>query len=233
MHPFDLQQFETNGVTILSEVPADLDLLTACVTSLSGDAVRQKRRSVHAVCNLLGLSPVREWVRSPAVRAIIDPLLGHNAVAVRGILFDKTPDANWKVAWHQDLSIAVADRAEVSGYGPWSMKSGVTLVQPPIEVLQQMCTIRLHLDACDATNGPLKVIAGSHRNGILNDTEIATCVRRQQATVCEVPRGGAVLMRPLLLHASSAAERPGHRRVVHIEFCSAQLPAALEWADVA
>ena len=72
---------------------------------------------------------------------------------VRGIYFDKRVDANWKVAWHQDLSIAVKAKAKIEGYGPWSVKAGITHVQPPVSVLEQMLTVRLHLDDTDETNG--------------------------------------------------------------------------------
>ncbi len=160
-----------------------------------------------------------------------ESVLGPAAVAVRGILFDKNPSANWKVPWHQDLSIAVNQRAELRSFGPWSVKAGITHVQPPIEVLHQMCTIRLHLDACGPENGPLKVIPGSHHDGILTDAQIVSRIKRGPIQICTVPQDGAVLMRPLILHASSAAEVPGHRRVIHFEFCSAELPKTLQWAD--
>src|SRR5206468_7563965 len=130
----------------------------------------------------------------------------------------KTPHANWKVAWHQDLSIAVRERLDVAGFGPWSLKNGVVHVQPPREVLESMLTVRLHLDDCGQDNGPLRVVAGSHALGILPPREVQRLVQARPVTTCVVPRGGALLMRPLLLHASSAALRAGHRRVIHLEF---------------
>lgn len=36
---------------------------------------------------------------------------------VKGIVFDKTPAANWKVPWHQDLTICVERRIDVNGFG--------------------------------------------------------------------------------------------------------------------
>jgi ectoine hydroxylase-related dioxygenase (phytanoyl-CoA dioxygenase family) len=173
---------------------------------------------------------VRQWLATAAVRRLIEPHLGPSAQAVRGILFDKTPAANWKVAWHQDRSIAVRERRDVAGFGPWSVKDGVVHVQPPAEVLACMLTLRLHLDDCDDTNGPLRVIPGSHRDGILTDAAIAAAVAAGPVVNCCMPAGGVLLMRPLLLHASSAATHPRHRRVLHVEFSPDDLPGGLAWA---
>ncbi len=175
---------------------------------------------------MLGVSAV---AASAAVRALLEPVLGPAARPVRGILFDKTAAANWKVPWHQNLSVAVRARVETSGYVPWSVKAGVPHVQPPAAVLAGMLTVRLHLDDCFADNGPLRVLPGSHAAGVLDAADI---VRWRAATAevsAEVGRGGAVVMRPLLLHASSPAAVPGRRRVVHLEFAAGPLPGGVEW----
>ena len=102
-----------------------------------GPELRQKAGRVYAVRDLLALVPaVRTLADSPEVRALVEPVLGIDARPVRGLLFDKTPGANWKVAWHQDLSIAVKRRIDVPGFGPWSVKAGVQHVQPPVDVLE-------------------------------------------------------------------------------------------------
>ena len=183
--------------------------------------------------NLLDVAAVRSWATSDAVMTVIRAIAGDGARPVRGLLFDKTPQANWKVGWHQDRSIAVAGRgdADVPGFGPWSTKAGVTHVQPPVELLERMITIRLHLDDCGPDNGPLRVVPGSHRDGILSPADVLRVPRERGDVACLVPRGGALLMRPLLLHASSAATAPRHRRVVHIEYAGADLAVGLEWAE--
>jgi ectoine hydroxylase-related dioxygenase (phytanoyl-CoA dioxygenase family) len=184
----------------------------------------------HGMRNLLRIPAVRRLADGEAIRGLVEPVLGGCAQVVRGLFFDKTPDANWNVAWHQDLSIAVRERIDVPGFGPWSIKDGVQHVQPPREVLERMVTIRLHLDDCDEENGPLRVISGSHARGVLPPAELAQMTEQGAAVACIVGRGGAVVMRPLILHASSKAPRPSHRRVIHLEFCSAELPAGLQWA---
>jgi ectoine hydroxylase-related dioxygenase (phytanoyl-CoA dioxygenase family) len=172
---------------------------------------------------------LRELARSQYVRSLVEPVIGAHLFVVRAIFFDKTPEANWKVAWHQDLSIAVRRRVEAEGFGAWSEKAGVVHVQPPAEILRDMLTVRLHLDASDETNGSLKVLPGSHLHGRLGADEIQRWRESAEPVVCHVPRGGALLMRPLLLHASSASTKPRHRRVIHLEFATRELPGGLEW----
>lgn len=102
-------------------------------------------------------------------------------------------------------------------------------VQPPARVLERMLTVRLHLDDCDETNGPLLVLPGSHRGGRLAASEIQRQRTLTPSVACPVPGGGALLMRPLLLHASSASQSPRHRRVIHLEYAAEPLPAGLQW----
>ena len=66
--------------------------------------------------NLLSVPAVRELATSEPVRRLVEPVLGPNAFAVRGILFNKLPGANWKVPWHQDCAIAVRERKDMPGW---------------------------------------------------------------------------------------------------------------------
>lgn len=168
------------------------------------------------------------------IATVMTPMLRSFAASqlfpVRALFFDKTPTTNWKVAWHQDLSIAVAEKDDVPGFTGWSLKEGVWHVQPPAVVLERMITLRLHLDDCGPDNGPLKVIPGSHREGRLSRERIEWWKTHGEVVECPVPAGGVLLMRPLLLHSSSPAHQPSHRRVLHIEFAAQSLPAGLRWA---
>jgi ectoine hydroxylase-related dioxygenase (phytanoyl-CoA dioxygenase family) len=189
-----------------------------------------RRGGVYAIRNLLEVLPAaRELAHTAAVRALVEPILGAGCFPARGVLFDKTPGAPWKVAWHQDLTIAVRERVEAEGFGPWSVKAGVVHVQPPARALEGVLAVRLHLDDCDESNGPLKVLPGSHLSGRLDAEEIARWRESVRPVTCVVARGGAVLMRPLLLHSSPAPRLPRRRRVVHLEFAAAPLPHGLEW----
>jgi ectoine hydroxylase-related dioxygenase (phytanoyl-CoA dioxygenase family) len=170
---------------------------------------------------------IRNLLTSEIVLPIVQTILDQNAKVVRGIFFDKTPVANWKVPWHQDLTIALQQKVELPGYSAWSIKAGIHHVQPPLEVLEQMLTVRIHLDAADENNGALRVIPGSHRSGKIPQSQISHYAN--VPITCCANSGDALLIRPLLLHASSPANSPNHRRIIHLEYCSADLPTALQW----
>jgi len=182
---------------------------------------------------LLALPAVAELARSRRLLALVRPHLPSEPFPVRAIYFDKSSDANWLVPWHQDLSLALRAHAEVPGFGPWSMKDGIPHVQASAELLEQMLTVRLHLDDADASNGALRVLPGSHRFGRLSADRIPQLRREQPDFLCAVWAGDALLMRPLLLHASSRSTHPRHRRVLHIEYAGFDLPAELKWHEAA
>jgi ectoine hydroxylase-related dioxygenase (phytanoyl-CoA dioxygenase family) len=198
-------------------------LIQAIATQINSDNLKP-----HGIRNLLTLvSAVRELANSEIVLPIVQTILGSNAKVVRGIFFDKTPEANWKVPWHQDLTIALQQKIELPGYSAWSIKAGIHHGQPPLKILEQMLTVRIHLDAADESNGALRVIPGSHRSGKIPQPEISH--HTNFSITCCVNSGDTLLMRPLLLHASSPANSPNHRRVIHLEYCSADLPVELNW----
>src|ERR1700677_81914 len=167
---------------------------------------------------MLDLPLVKHLAHSPRILDLVRPRLPREPVPVRTIYFDKSPDANWLVAWHQDLTLAVRERAEVPGFEPWSNKEGVPHVQPPAELLEQMLTVRLHLDNCDEENGALRVLPGSHRHGKLSPARIRELRAQSSDYLCVVPSGGALIMKPLLLHASGRSLSNAHRRILHIEY---------------
>jgi len=166
--------------------------------------------------------PIRSYLQSIHV-------LPADAVAVQCTLFRKTPDCNWKVPYHQDLSIPVAARVEHSTLSGWSMKEDGYYVQPPVDVLDALLAVRLHLDSSAGDEGALRVVPGSHRLGRLSPDRIAATDKRNSEVVCAADSGDLLLMRPLLLHASSKAERPNGRRVLHFLFAPRQPGCGLQW----
>lgn len=182
---------------------------------------------------LLALPAVAKLARSRRVLELVRPHLPSEPFPVRAIYFDKSPGTRWLVPWHQDLSLALRARAKVPGFGPWSTKDGIPHVQPPVELLQQMLTVRLHLDAADESNGALRVLPGSHRLGRLSAERIQQLRSEQAEFLCRVSAGDAMLMRPLLLHASSRSTSAQHRRVLHIDYAAFTLPDELDWHEAA
>ncbi len=188
-------------------------------------------RQTAGVRNLLDEEVIRALVRHPAIREIVAALWGEDAFAVRAILFDKNPEKNWIVPYHQDVSIAIKERAEAEGFRAFSVKDGVLHVQPPAWVLERMATLRIHLDPCGLDNGPVCILPGTHRRGLLSHEGTQRLQAEREEVFCTCDAGGVLAMSPLVLHASSKAEKPGHRRVIHIEFASVDLPHGLEWRD--
>jgi ectoine hydroxylase-related dioxygenase (phytanoyl-CoA dioxygenase family) len=176
---------------------------------------------------------VHRLAQSQEVRKLVEPVLGAEARLVRSILFTKSPEANWQVAWHQDLAIAVQQRADVDGFVSWSMKDGVPHVQPPAHILEGMLSVRLHLDRADENNGALWLSPGSHRLGRIPAGEAASAADRLGKQICTVNAGDALLFRPLTLHASRKVVVENPRRVIHLEFANVTLPAPLSWAESA
>ena len=235
MTPNYLEELARDGFAV---VPAFLDsetisnILEALANAKIENSESQRAGKFFGIRNLLNVVPItRDLANSSPCRSLIEPILGTTARVVRGIYFDKHEDANWKVAWHQDMTIAVPERFNFDGYGPWSIKAGIHHVQPPAAVLDNMLTLRIHLDRADESNGALRVLPGTHKYGRLNSSQIDYWKQQQTPTTCLVPRGGAMLMRPLLLHSSTTATQPGHRRVLHFEYSSIDLPSGFKWFE--
>ncbi|MDW5415337.1 phytanoyl-CoA dioxygenase family protein [Iodobacter sp. CM08] len=146
------------------------------------------------------------------------------------LFFEKSASRNWLVAVHQDLSIPVAERIEHPALQGWSVKEGQLYVRAPVEVLQQLIAVRIHLDACGAEDGPLRLVPGSHLQGLVTAEDAA--LARQQEIVCVAESGSALLMRPLLLHSCSKSSGKSQRRVLHFLFAPLELPLGLRWSDI-
>jgi hypothetical protein len=159
-------------------------------------------------------------------------LLGRGARPVRAILFDKTARQNWSLPWHQDRVIAVRERVDAPGFGPWSRKAGVPHVAPPFEVLAGMLTVRLHLDDVPVDNAPLLIAPGSHALGRVAEGDIPGVVAQCGTVACLANAGDAWIYATPILHASQAATKPSRRRVLQVDYSATDLPGALAWHGV-
>jgi hypothetical protein len=161
-----------------------------------------------------------------------DPEHGPSGRPVRAILFDKTPAANGSLAWRQDRVIAVRERVEVNGFGPWSRKHGALHVAPPFEILRRMVTLRIHLDAVSEENAPLLVAPGSHLLGRIPEAEIATTVAKCGEGACLAQPGDVWTYAAPILHAPERATKPSHRRVLQVDYAVGALPGGLTWLGI-
>ena len=175
----------------------------------------------------------QSWCASLAERLrehpVLSKLVPAEFVAAQCTYFEKSASRNWLVPVHQDLSIPVAAHVSNPALRGWSEKEGSLFVQAPIEFLEQLVAVRVHLDACASQDGPLRVVPGTHGRGRI-EPEVAAAIR---ATAMEVPcyaeKGEALALRPLLLHASSKATGTSRRRILHFLFGPRQLPYGLRW----
>lgn len=217
-----LENFETYGFALVRDVfsPGEIDELREETNRVAGEA------GSTCVRHIRGRSPVfARLAAGPRLGALLDPGMR----PVRSILFDKTPEENWPVAWHQDLTIAVEARVEIEGYGPWSHKDGAVHVQPPVTVLASMVAARIHLDDTPEGNGALRVVPGSHTRGRLSAASVREA---DDEVICACGAGDVVLMSLLLLHSSKRSLLPSRRRVLHFEFAPAGvLDSRLSWHE--
>lgn len=188
---------------------------------------------VSAGTRIFGNPQLAAWLVCGPLGLAVRSILGQEARPVRAILFDKTPDRNWAVGWHQDRTIAVRDAVDVPGFGRWTTKSEVAHVEPPFSVIESMVTARIHIDPVDETNSPLLVSPGSHRLGRIIEAEVSAIVRKCGTFACLAGRGDVWLYRTSILHASERSRSRTRRRVLQVDYSSDDLPGQLQWLGLA
>ena len=209
-------QVEREGFAIVEPVfpPHEID---AFAEELAHEPLGRSRAGArHAM-----RSPVvAHLARDARLMSRVRCVLGSEAVPYRATLFDKSPVSNWLVVWHQDTALPLRERRDLPGWGPWSVKAGITYAHAPTAALRRVLALRIHLDDSTASNGPLRVLPGSHGRGVLSDAAVQELVRQSLPVDCLVGRGGVLAMRPLIVHASSKSRTPDARRVLHIEYAA-------------
>jgi len=213
--------FSTEEVEKISEVIQNIDI--------SKETFR-KSEDLFAIRQFLKEIPeVRDLIFNENLKTIIREIFGENYFVVKSIYFDKPEKSNWYVAYHQDLTISVDKKLELENFGPWTTKQNQFAVQPPLDILENIFTIRIHLDDTDENNGALKVIPKSHSKEIYRPETIDWNVETEN--ICNVEKGGVMIMKPLLLHGSNRTTNGKKRRVIHIEFSDKELPEELNWSE--
>ncbi|RAJ88272.1 phytanoyl-CoA dioxygenase PhyH [Chitinophaga dinghuensis] len=228
-----LQLLTTNGFATISNIYTEDE-----ITRIS-QVIHQADTSKSTFRKSADLFAIRQFLReipeavplifNKNLQDIISQLPGSYPFVVKSIYFDKPPGSNWYVSWHQDLTISADQKTDIPGFGPWTVKMNQFAVQPPVPYLENITTIRIHLDQTTAENGALKVIPGSHLKRVYRPETIDWTIEKE--VTCEVPAGGVMLMKPLLLHSSSRTTNGQPRRVIHIELANMELPTPLQWAE--
>jgi hypothetical protein len=218
-----MNNFETDGFVVIEGV------LTEEECTAIEQALSDVELSSAGTRNLLK----QPWCIALARRVRTHPrvadFIPDTHAAVQCTYFEKSRDKNWLVSFHQDQSIPVAERIEHPALTGWSEKEGVLYVQPPADVLSDMVAVRVHVDRCGEADGPIKVLSGSHRLSVISAEQVPAVRSNRAEVACVAGRGAALIMRPLLLHASSKASGSSRRRVLHFLFGPRALPYPLRW----
>jgi Phytanoyl-CoA dioxygenase (PhyH) len=226
----DLGLTTVPGVFGPEQVEGMLKHVSTVLPANERDTIRSPGGSVYAARNILQLWPqVADVWRQPPLPELLTRILGPSFGLVRVLYFDKPPEQTWALPWHKDLTIAVKNkRLPGTHFSHPTIKAGVPHVEASREVLENMLTVRIHLDDVTPENGPLKVIPGSHRTGKL--MELGEVMPQEILARA----GDVLLIRPLVAHCSnrSQPETTRHRRILHLEFAaSPDLPDGYEWHD--
>lgn len=212
------ESIEENGFAIIPAVMTceEITGITDCLTRTS------LRRTRAGIRHALQHHEIAALARTPRLVTIAAAVLGAGAFPFRATVFEKSQKANWLVVWHQDTALPLYERKQTPGWGPWSVKEGVTYAHAPAGALSTVLALRVHLDDSTAENGPLRVLPGTHQLGVLDDQTISALTARISQVEGEVTKGGVLAMRPLLVHSSSKSRSEAARRVVHIEYAASR-----------
>lgn len=227
-----LDQFEKNGFQVIDSIYNNDEIAELQNVIEKADTTADTfRKSANLFAIRQFLKEIPEAIPvifNSKLNAIIN-VLGNKCFSVKSIYFDKPGESNWFVAYHQDLTISVNNKTDIEGFGPWTVKQNQFAVQPPIDILENIFTIRIHLDDTNEYNGALKVVPKSHKKQIYRPETIDWSTETEVS--CNVPKGGIMLMKPLLLHSSGRTVNNSRRRVIHVEFSNIELPESLEWSE--
>lgn len=226
------QHISTDGFAIINDFYTEQALNGILETISEADqsgAAFRKSRNLFAIRQFFREVPHSfSLVFDGRLEHLISHLFGVGYFVVKSIYFDKPENSNWCVPYHQDLTIAVLNKVQSGDYLNWTKKQEHYAVQPPLHILGDNFTIRIHLDDTNADNGALRVVQGSHRKEIYRPENIDW--DKELEITCSVNRGGIMIMKPLLLHASKRTTG-NQRRVIHVEFSRTLLPDDLNWAE--
>lgn len=228
------EKISGEGFAVIEKVFTDEEVenLLSCISQVdSSTPAFRKTNGLFAIRQFFKeVQEVVDIVFNERLNLIISKIFGNDFFVVKSIYFDKPEGSNWFVAYHQDLTISVDKKNDIVGFGPWTTKQDQFAVQPPLNILQDNFTIRIHLDNTGETNGALKVIPKSHLKRIYRPEKIDWTIKTE--IMCCVKKGGIMLMKPLLLHSSGRTNNKEQRRVIHIEFSRSSLPGNLNWSEI-
>jgi len=219
---------ESLDQTLVDRIISDCD--DSFQNENQGKLASSRMGNVYAARNLIHHVPiVKTFWQKGFIRKFLNKHLGTVFGLVRVLYFDKPPNQTWALPWHKDTAIAVkSNQGESKQLTRPTIKAGTPHMIASDGILNEMLTLRVHLDEVTLENGPLKVIPGSHHSSKSEGIGISG------AEIIQANRGSVLAMRPLLTHSSgsSAPETQMHRRILHLEFSKTKdLPDSFQWHD--
>ncbi|MCH9696460.1 MAG: hypothetical protein K0U72_18230 [Gammaproteobacteria bacterium] len=205
--------FDSRGYICLADVMSveSLNDIKSYLESSSTTRAGDRRLLDHSWCRDLA-GTIRDHLECRK-------LIAGNYVATLCTYFDKSADSNWGVASHRDLSVPVKRKFCRQSWKNWTVKQGIPHVQPPTQFLLGMFAIRLNIDHSTAENGALIVSPCSHQTETADPPSVV---------VEGLPRS-ALMMSPMLVHASRKSTNGTDRRVLHFLFGPSQQSSPVEW----
>ena len=200
------------------------------IDSIKSEIAKSKLSNTYGVRKfLLGKPELQKLIFAERLKEILKSKLPGYFV-IRSIYFNKPPKANWFVNWHQDLTINLNEKVEIAGFKNWRILNDRVVVQPNINILNSILTVRIHLDRCNEHNGALRIIPGSHNKGVV-DLKNRSQQLNSESIICPVKSGGIMIMKPLLVHSSRRSETNNERGVLHVELFNQRIPIGLNWNE--
>lgn len=228
-----INELQENGFSVIGNIYTDQEIneMASCLEHANQHSNSfMKTKDLFAIRQLIVHIPsLKKPLFNSKMMELISTFSESDYFLTKAIYFDKPSASNWFVAYHQDLSISVKEKVDLNQFKNWTYKKGQYGVQPPLEILEDTITVRIHLDKTDTGNGALRVIPKSHLHGIIRSD--SNDWNRESEIVCDVEKGGAMLMKPLTLHASKRTTNRKQRRVIHLEFNKHLLPKPLQWLE--
>ena len=226
-------QLGQNGFSIIDSVynKDEITEITKMIDALdTSNPIFRKTDDLFAIRQFIKEVPeIKKLIFNSKLKEIINHVGGNDYFVVKSIYFDKPEKSNWFVSYHQDLTISVNEKKEVESFTNWTKKHNQFAVQPDTKILENIFTIRIHLDDTSSENGALKVLNKSHLKSVFRIDKIDFAT--EQEVVCDVNSGGIMIMKPLLFHGSNKTTNDKNRRVIHIEFSNKILPERIQWSE--
>jgi len=226
-------ELEEKGFSIINNIYTSEEIIEMGIMLDSIDtskSVFRKSEDLFAIRQFLKEVPqIKKRIFNNRFKNVLNTIAGGDYFLVKSIYFDKPEKSNWFVSYHQDLTISVDSKQNIEDFNHWTSKHNQFAVQPTIDIIENIITLRIHLDNTDENNGALKVIENSHSKKIYRPETIDFMIEKE--TFCNVNAGGIMIMKPLLLHGSNRTTNTKRRRVIHLEFANKQLPEPLQWAE--